>query len=146
MKKLTIAALGVAVSAAAVAASTPQEVIKQAYVAESYSHLATPQFQKLIKQANRIADKVDPEMGCELFEHYNMGIGNGGAPDNIANNLKIKKIKPNVYRARYKGFDGKWTEGADFTVLCKNGSCKISDVGSAKAVYREIIKKRSCGY
>lgn len=143
MLKTMVCVLG-GLLAATAAAETAQEVIRKAYQAESYKPFATPQLRSIMTQGDRAARKADPDMACEMFEHYHLGLGNGDMPEGWMKKLHIKQIKPNVYRASYK--DRYYGFQTDFTMQCRNGKCLIDDVGDVKKYYRQIIRSRSCGY
>lgn len=145
MKKL-ILAVSLAVVSFQAAAETPQvKLIKQIYQKQSYSQYATPEFKKILKDAQRVAQRVDPDMGCEMAEHYDLGFGqDSDSPNRYMKTLKVQPIKGNVYRATFMDMGNK--SSANIELSCQNGRCQVNNVGNAKENALNIIRTKSCGY
>lgn len=143
MLKKTVFVFGLMLAAFATA-ETPQEVIRKAYQSASFKQFATPELKQVMTQGQQAARKADPDMGCEMFEHYYLGLGNGDMPDGWLKKLQIKQVRPNVYQASYRNQDTSFK--TDFTMQCRNGKCLIDNVNDVKQDYRKIIRSRSCGY
>ena len=115
--------------------------------------ITTPELGKVMRQFDRFNNKVrqqpDMIMGCDMYPHYYLGFGNGGAPDDLQKTLQIKTVSPNTLRATFKDFDGKRV-GADITVRCENGRCLIDDIKtignktSMRTDFQTVLRKQSC--
>ena len=133
-------------------------LIKKVYRQEKFTPYAAPELRKLVKQAQRVAYQIDEDMGCELFENYELGIGNGGKPANSntfeKKFLKIKVLPENKVRASFAdpSVDKNYKVVLDFDISCQNGKCQINDIynvsdkSSLKKRYADVIRTRSCGY
>lgn len=145
MKKW-IVAISLAIASFQATAETPQvKLIKQIYQKQSYSQYATPEFKKILKDAQRVAQQVDPDMACEMSEHDDLGFGqDSDSPSRYMKTLKVQPIKSNLYRVTFVNMGSK--SSANIELSCQNGRCQVNDVGNAKANALNIIRTKSCGY
>ncbi|STZ76756.1 hypothetical protein [Bergeriella denitrificans] len=135
-----LAALLAAAPAHAADEQAKIDLVKKVYQTEQYARYASPSFQKIIRLGNKAAEKADPEMACEMYEHYAIGLGNG---DSDVKNLKITPMKGNLVRATFRNGDEQVS--TDFDISCTKGRCVINDVNGYRDIYRRIIRTRSCG-
>ena len=136
------------------------DLVRKLYLAETdgsadeyLTSAATPELGNLVQQFERFDEKIrqnpDMEIGCDMYPHYYLGFGNGGAPDDLQKTLQIKTVSHNTLRATFKDFDGKRV-GADITVRCENGRCLIDDIKtignktSMRTDFQTVLRKQSC--
>lgn len=120
--------------------------LKKAYKVAKYSQYASVDLKKLIQEFNYLEKKyIDFEenpLGCEVAEHYDMGLGND--PD--TSNLKIKYtiLSNGDVKAEWKEYNGGKTSVV-YKMTCKGSKCEINDIishgQSNKDSYRKLIQQ-----
>ncbi|MBH5329314.1 hypothetical protein H9Q10_06480 [Eikenella sp. S3360] len=155
-KWMIIAAQAALLMASAVQAQTLDEqakiqVVRQAYAKEDYLPYASPEFKRVVNQAYRIIDRVNTRaqgIECEYARHFDMGIGNGGAPDDLMRTLRVTPLQGDRVQATFKDFanpgEPRKTVTTHFNVSCHNGRCQINDVGNVRRVYQQIVRTNRC--
>ncbi len=130
---------------------TKIQVVRQAYAKEDYLSYASPEFKRIVSQAYRIIDRTNirtQSFECEYARHFDMGIGNGGSPDDLMRTLRVTPLQGNRVRATFKDFANpgspRQTVTAHFNVSCREGHCQIDDVNNMRRVYRQIVRTNQC--
>lgn len=116
---------------------------KKVYKMEEYSSYADANFKKLIKEAVRLEARYmhysGEPLGCELVEHYDLGIGNGGSPN--ANTFKYKVLSNGDVQVTFGSGSSKTS--AILKMTCHGAKCEINDVisygQSARKNYTEVL-------
>lgn len=122
---------------------------KKAVFTGAISPYATPNFKKILRQANTINDRMAKTaeyegMGCEFAEHSYLGHGNAGLGANEIRNWKASVPKSGMVKVTFNSIHG----GADlveFDMVCKGNSCQISDVRHGYSQNPRVLPKRTEG-
>ena len=51
-------------------------LVEKIYREQGFMKYASPEFKRIVRKGEKIAYRDEP-MGCELFEHYQLGFSNG---------------------------------------------------------------------
>lgn len=121
---------------------------KKAVFTGAISPYATPNFKKILRQANTINDRMaktaeDEGMGCEFAEHFYLGWGNDPSEADIKRTWKASVTKSGMVRATFNNIGS--ANLVEFDMVCKGNSCQISDVRSGYSDNPKVFPKRTSG-
>ena len=121
-------------------------LVEKIYREQGFMKYASPEFKRIVRKGEKIAYRDEP-MGCELFEHYQLGFSNGDSEVPWVQKLKIS-VRPNGMVHAHYLVEGKRRVDNDFKISCNGGKCVVDDVLYGKSSYRKaydyIVKFGKC--
>lgn len=88
------------------------------------------------------------DLGCEMWEHGYLGMGNGDSEIPHVQKLKIQLHNNGWVKTQYMA-EGKEKRTVDFLMICQGNVCKVSDVvlagvSSYKKDWQYVVKHKKC--